>query len=176
MKRLFVLAAALFAAASLAVSCNWGADLEDSSWEVYRVEEWFNGRVVASTDVVGGTLDVRGHGYDQTWYLKVPEIGVPGYDYEREDVSIVRSSSNELVIDMFYFEYDDVYREECDLYSAFKGVNIYKAYWYNSNTGKTESYFVYFKHNGNAVEVSGSWITESDDIWTDATRVYCRRR
>ncbi len=170
MKSLICFAASLLAAVSMAVSCSFGnLDLDGSDWEVYKVDDRFNGSTVNSFDVTG-SISISGPESSQVWTMKIPSIGVYGYEQERDElIKIVRSSARELVVDFDYYEYDDVNKEDCEFVQKFKGVNIYKAFW-----GEDFAY-VYFKPNGKAVDASGS-LRGSQDERVDSYRIYCRRK
>ncbi|MBO4566185.1 MAG: hypothetical protein J5695_03050 [Bacteroidales bacterium] len=173
MKKLFILAACALSAGLMAVSCNLtGIDLDGTTWEIVRSEDLLNGKVVNSFPDDAGTVSFIGTNEDFVITIDFDDSYAPD-TYTPEDITIVRSSGAEFVFDMYYYEYDDVTKDNVEYYTTYKGTKIYKGtYLYY---GKEEEYYCYFKPNGVAVDVGAYNYAGEPDIWWDCTRYYCRR-
>jgi len=163
MKRLIYLAVLLTVSVALASSCDKDPrTLDGSSWTVTRYEDLFAGTVVNSRNMDGtidafyenGYLDlqIRTFGWDQ------------GYWFEDGEYSIVKSTGQDFVIDLFYVEYDDVDRNLLEVVDTFHGKKIYHEVY------EGQDYYYYFLPNGHAVDLGFE-----DDYYYDTTRLYSKR-
>ena len=169
MKKLFILLSVAYACMSV-VSCNNPLmDMDGTKWEVFLSEDRLNGKVVNSLFDVA---DVDFFGDRQNFQLTLHYSGSQAHTYGPEDVTILKCNSAELVFDLFYYEYDDLSKSDCDYELTYKGTKVYR-YDY-LEYGKTWSLYVYFKPNGTAVDV-GSYTLDGDEYWYDSERYYCRR-
>ena len=157
----------------MAVSCNLtGIDLDGTTWEITRSEDLLNGKIVNIFLDDAGTVDYIGTREDFVLTIDYGNVYGPE-SYGPDDITIVRSSASELVFDMYYYEYEDVTKDDVEYYLTYKGTRIYRGiYLYY---GKEEDYYCYFKPNGVAVDVGCYNYEGEPDIWWDSTRYYCRR-
>lgn len=156
-----------------AVSCTIDPiELDGTSWTVVSYEDYFNGSVVFR-DNISGHLDWETYGDDAYIYLSVPEFYLSNEKYGTEDYRIVKHTKNELVVDFWYYEYEDYSESDCEYIETFKGKKMYYAYYDPSD--KSKHYLVYFKGNRRSVDCDTEEPDGQDMYYYDRTRIYCKK-
>ena len=170
MKKLLI---AILFAGFFAVSCNLDpVTLDDLTWTVVSYEDYFNGSVVFSEDLEG-TIDSEVYSGEPYFYLTIPAFSMSDEEYEPVDYRIVKYTSDELVIDFWYYEYDDYKESDCEYIETFKGKKIYYAYYNPDNKNLFD--IVYFTGPGRSVDCGYETPEGKDPYYFDTTRIYCKR-
>ena len=155
----------LFATVMFSSSCRKDpATLVGTAWDVVFYEEQFAGSTMWSSDDVVGEVDFEYSSGEVKLVLKAPFWDDRWYTFDEDEYIIAKSSANELVIDLFWYEYDDVDKDDLDYIETFNGKKIYREYW------NGDYYFYYFLPNGHAVDLG-----QGEDYWYDKVRLHCRR-
>ena len=159
---------ALFAA----TSCFKTIDLDGTVWDVVSYEDMFDGSVV-SGDYLNGFMKAYEGGNGVTLYLTIDEFGYNNDPVDPSDYKIVRSSSNELVIDLWYYEHEGIRVKDCTYEESYMGKKIYS---FPDPQDSKYSYYVYFNSKGNAVDLGREEVSSSEYYYYDTTRIMCKRR
>lgn len=164
---------AILLAGLFSVSCTVDpVKLDGTSWTVVSYEDYFNGSVVFR-DNISGHLDWETYGDDAYIYLTVPEFYLTDEKYDAEEYRIVKYTKNELVVDFWYYEYDQYTESECDYIETFKGKKMYYAYY--DPVDKSKYSIVYFKGIRRSVDCDIVEPEGKDKYYYDCTRIYCKR-
>ena len=174
MKRLCTYALAWLAACLMAASCNTvPRSLNETAWTVESYEDLFLGGVEYSEEVTG-TVNAYYDAGAMYMSISIPALGWENQTiFQQEDYSVVKYTSEELVLDLLYYEYDDLKRTDCSFIETFEGKMIYQAT--SSSITSSYNYYVYFKNNGKAVDVGHAALEDGTSYYYDVTRIYCRR-
>ena len=118
-------------------------------------------------------MDAEAYGGDLDLYLTIPALGLDEDRYTPDDYRIVRSTSRELVIDLWYYEYDDYDESDCEFIEKYRGKKMYYAYY--NYAGQLYYDIVYFVGHGISVDCGYEEPENGRPYYYDTTRIYCRR-
>ena len=170
MKKFLLFAATLLAGAVISVSCQKDLlTLNRTTWEILNYEDMFAGASMYRMPDVNGTAEWQYDGGKMVLYVNIPMWGSTWYSFEEGDYTIVKYTDNELVVDIFYYEYDDLDPADLELVDTFRGKKIYEELW------NGDYYYYYFLPNGHAVDLGNSTDDNDNHYWFDKTRLHCRR-
>lgn len=156
---------AVIAALVLFNSCREDRmELVGTAWDVVIYQEQFAGYTMWSPDYVSGSVDFEYSSGEVKLLVKSSIWDNYWYTFGEDEYDIVKSSAKELVIDLFWYEYDDVDKDDLDYIETFNGKKIYREYW------NGDYYYYYFLSNGHAVDICRGY-----DYWYDKVRLHCRR-
>lgn len=175
MKKLFYCALALLAA--MAVSCNKDlGPIEGTSWEIVSYGDYFSGSMVYSAPT-GGSVNFYNYESELVAEVYLPEWSTASSMNYPEDYRIVRRTRDELVLDLWYYDYPpgEIYEEDCIQFDMFKGRRVYRLNVYDIHGNFDGYYLLYFKPDGTAVELAVAVDDRDLEYYYDTMRVTCRR-
>ena len=172
MKKILFHLAMLCALASATSCFNDPIDLDGTYWDVVYYEDMFDGSVVSS-DYLNGSLKCYDNGSGVELYLTVDEFGYNNEALDPDSYKIVRSSKDELIIDLWYVEYEGLKPGDCTYVETYMGKKIYS---FPDPDDNKYSYYVYFNSRGNAVDLGVEEVGNNEYYFYDTTRIKCERR
>ena len=177
MKRLIYSALALLAAGALVVSCNKDlGPIEGTSWEIVSYGDYFAGQMIYGAPT-GGSVNFYDYESELVAEVYLPEWSTSSSRNYPEDYRIIRRTRDELVLDLWYYDYPpgEIYEEDCVQVDSFKGRRVYRFNVYDIKGNLDGYYLVYFKSDGTAVELAEALDDLGYDYYYDTMRVTCRR-
>ncbi|MBO4670315.1 MAG: hypothetical protein J5640_00515 [Bacteroidales bacterium] len=163
----------MFCGLAAATSCfDDPVSLDGTVWDVVYYEDLFDGSVVGG-DNLNGTLKAYKEGDGVVLYMTVDEFGYTNDAVEPDAYRIVRNTGSELIIDLWYYEYDDVRVGDCTYEETYKGKKIYS---FPDPENSNYSYYVYFNPRGKAVDLGVEYTGATEYYYYDTTRIKCEKR
>lgn len=141
--------------------------LDEQEWDVVSYEDLFDGYSVSGDNIVG-TMYSKNEGNGTTLYLTIPDFGYNNDLIGPDDYTVVKHTSSELIVDLWYYEYPDLRVSDCTYVETFMGKKIYS---FPDPEDNNYNYYVYFNSRGKAVDLGVVEVSSSEYYFYDKTRI-----